>query len=330
MTATSIEWTDYTWNPVTGCDKVSPGCDHCYAETIARRFAGTPQFPNGFGVTLRPERLADPARWRKPRMVFTNSVADLFHDAVPDLFIAQVFAVMAAAPRHTFQVLTKRPGRMRSLLSRPDFREFMAQSMHFEDGNGGDSVFDWLAVNAPWPLPNIWLGVSAETQRWADIRIPQLLTTPAAVRFVSAEPLLGPVDLSRWLPPAPDPQPGLDWVIAGGESGPGARPMHPAWVRSLRDQCEGSTCDFFFKQWGQWTTRSPSSWPVGDAWAQPGRHCWIDPVTSATKPFGDFTGTDDLDWALMHRVGKKAAGRELDGRTWNEMPDTAREAIAAG
>lgn len=298
MGKTSIEWTGRTWNPVSGCDPVSPGCDHCYAETIARRFAGTKAYPNGFKVTLRPERLSDPFRWRTPQRVFTNSMSDLFHDDIPDEYIARVFAVMALTPQHTYQVLTKRPGRMRSLLSGRaiEFRSQMcwAATEHNPElvpgmpNNAGHRVFH----ETDWPLPNLWLGVSAENQKWADVRIPVLLDTPAAVRFLSAEPLLAPIDLhgeldptgqhrpklSYWLTGRPDwgtdgtltVGPRLDWVIAGGESGPGARPMHPDWVRSLRDQCTGSGVAFFFKQWGGRTA--------------------------------------------------KTNGRELDGRTWDEYP----------
>lgn len=314
---TGIEWTEATWNPVTGCTKVSPGCDHCYAEGIAHRFAGTKAYPNGFEVTLRPERLDQPLRWRRPRRIFVNSMSDLFHKDVPDEYIAKVFAVMAAAPRHTFQILTKRHGRMRSLLS--------GDRWLLQVGDAGEAMglLDHRAlIEGTWPLPNVWCGVSVEDQRWADIRIPALLETPAAVRFISAEPLLGPVQLQHeWLAPraiacwAPghepstedraalaqvlraalrqldrkdpsDPAPTfLDWVIVGGESGPGARAMHPDWARTLRDQCQAAGVPFLFKQWGEYAVEHESS--IGGA---------------------------------MKRVGKKAAGRELDGRTWDEYP----------
>lgn len=231
-----IEWTDTTWNPVTGCDKVSPGCDHCYAESIARRFAGTASFPDGFAVTLHPERLGAPLRWRKPRRVFVNSMSDLFHDQIPDDYIAHVFAVMARTPQHTYQVLTKRHGRMRSLLSSDRFRRRMYDFLTFEH-------YQWINNNRlTHPLPNVWLGVSVENQTWANVRIPALSDTPAAVRFLSCEPLLGPLDLTEF----PDP----DWVIVGGESGPGARPMDLAWVRDIRDQCADSRTPLFVKQLG--------------------------------------------------------------------------------
>ncbi len=231
MSATTIEWTDQTWNPVDGCDKVSPGCDHCYAEAIATRFAGGKAYPNGFKVTLHPERLSHPLHWRKPRRVFVNSMSDLFHDQIPDEFIADIWDVMGAAPQHTFQILTKRPARMRSLLKH------------------------WLT------LPNVWLGVSAENQRWADIRIPTLAETPAAIRFISAEPLLGPINLTDHLP-------GLDWVIAGGESGRHARPMHPDWPRSIRDQCQAAGVAFLFKQWGGRTPKAGGRDLDGRTWDQ--------------------------------------------------------------
>ena len=303
----AIEWTDATWNPVTGCTKVSPGCDHCYAEGIANRFRG-PAFPNGFEVTLRPKRLAEPFRWQTPRRVFVNSMSDLFHESVPDDYIAHVFAVMALTPRHTYQVLTKRHGRMRTLLGDEDFRSQVSGyivAYTVEDGHD-DSHLCWPArPHDWWPLDNVWLGVSVENQQWADIRVPALLATPAAVRFLSCEPLLGPVSLLRlpfpkwsirqrtdmvidalggkygvpgqWQAPAAAR---VDWVIVGGESGAGARPMKAEWAHSLRDQCVEAGVPFFFKQWGTYN-------------------------------------------AAGHRAGKKAAGRILGGRTWDEYPATA-------
>lgn len=297
---TGIEWTDATWNPVTGCTKVSPGCDHCYAATFAERWRGTPghYFERGFDVQLRPEKLDLPLRWRKPRKVFVNSMSDLFHDAVPDKYIARVFAVIAACPEHTFQILTKRHARMRALLGSDGFNQRVAHTLLREHGA--------VLRVSDWPLRNVWLGVSTEDQKWADIRIPALLDTPAAVRWISAEPLLGSIDLSRWLHYRPiganlamEPMPPsmvracgltpLDWVVVGGESGHGARPMHPQWARSLRDQCVAAEVPFLFKQWGAF--RPP-----------------ID---------GDETG------ASFTRVGKKAAGRTLDGELWDQYPGGA-------
>lgn len=241
---TGIEWTDATWNPVTGCEKVSPGCDHCYALTLAERFRGAPghYFEHGFDVQLRPDKLDLPLRWRRPRRIFVNSMSDLFHKDIPDEYIARVFAVMAFAPQHTFQLLTKRHARMRSLLSSPGFEMLLWAAM--VDLSAARAKPDVLCVDfepVDWPLPNVWLGVSVENQQWADTRIPALLATPAAVRFISAEPLLGPVAF---------PAESLDWVIVGGESGKGARPMHPGWARQIRYQCELVGTPFLFKQWG--------------------------------------------------------------------------------
>jgi protein gp37 len=251
----AIEWTDATWNPVTGCTKVSPGCDHCYAYTFAERWRGVDghYFAGGFDMQLRPEKLGLPLRWRRPRRVFVNSMSDLFHATVPAEYIAEVFAVMAATP-HTFQILTKRHGRMRSLLGDPEFRA-MVQS------ESATLAHEGVVVDGPnnpwdtWPLHNVWLGVSVENQRWADLRIPALIETPSWIRWLSCEPLIGPVDLDAADRDATHDG-GIDWVVAGGESGAGARPVDAQWVRSLRDQCTDAGVPFFFKQWGG---RSPKS-----------------------------------------------------------------------
>ena len=255
--STKISWTNKTWNPTTGCDQISPGCDHCYALTLSKRLKamgsaayqrdGDPRTSGpGFGLTLHPDRLDQPLRWRKPRRIFVNSMSDLFHDQVPDAFIARVFAVMAAAPQHTFQILTKRHARMRSLLSHDRWLVQVADA-------GAPYGLDLpTLLDRQWPLPNVWLGVSAEDQKWANIRIPALLDTPAAVRFLSAEPLLGPINLHAWPhgDPAEDGFHRLDWVIAGGESGPGARPMDVAWAWDLLNQCDAAGVPFFLKQTG--------------------------------------------------------------------------------
>lgn len=337
----SIEWTDATWNPVTGCTKVSPGCDHCYAETFAERWRGTPghHFENGFDLTLRPERLGQPLRWKRPRRIFVNSMSDLFHADVPDEFIARVFAVMAVAPQHTFQLLTKRHGRMRSLLNSADFVESFQDAVDVLVGDERDFI-------PPWPLPNVWLGVSVEDQKRADLRIPALLETPAAVRWISAEPLLGPVDLSPWLRPVKWPtcwdehDPGAEcprciqpeWVVVGGESGPGARPMHPAWARDLRDQCTDAGVAFLFKQFGGWAPRGRlrdgEPLPVDNARTlilNVNGNARGRAAGSVTNQLGEFS--DGSHCEVMERVGKKAAGRELDGRTWDEFP-TTRTAVA--
>jgi protein gp37 len=289
---------------------------NCYAETIAHRFAGTAAYPNGFKVTLRPERLDQPLRWRRPRRAFVCSMADLFHRDVPDDYIARVFAVMASAASHTFLVLTKRHGRMRSLLGSDRFRDDVVEhwSRLFRLG---PSRAQLDLTEDVWPLPHVWLGVSVENQQWADIRIPALLQTPAAVRFLSCEPLLGPVSLHRYLPngwgegamhnPRPSmlahPLSTVDWVIAGGESGHGARPMHPNWARSLRDQCTAAGVAYFFNQWGAWA-------PTGERGRGP------------DSEREHLVGAADADGLreVIARVGKKAAGRSLDGRTWDEYP----------
>lgn len=213
----AIEWTDATWNPVTGCTKISAGCDNCYAARFSERFRGVPGHPfeSGFDLTLRPERIGQPLAWRRPRMIFVNSMSDLFHKSVPRDFIDRVFASMEQADWHVFQVLTKRSSIMRDYL-RNRYR---------------DSV----------PPSHIWLGVSVEDSR-ATTRVRHLRQAPAAVRFLSIEPLIGPV--------GPLDLDGIHWVIAGGESGPGARPMHEDWARGIRDQCARHGVAFFFKQWG--------------------------------------------------------------------------------
>lgn len=273
----AIEWTDATWNPTTGCDRVSPGCAHCYALDLAARLKrmGAPAYQvdgdprtsgPGFGLQLHPERLELPLRWTRPRRIFVNSMSDLFHPEVGPEFVADVFAVMAIASQHTFQVLTKRPETMRRFLNHPvtwlDVNSKIWARAH--PVRPGGSFWDH-------PIPNVWLGTSVENQRWTS-RIDDLVNTPAAVRFLSCEPLLGPLDLTPWLQPDCD-APGIRWVIAGGESGPEHRPVDPDWIRSIRDQCVAADVPFLFKQWGGKTS--------------------------------------------------KAAGRELDGRTWDEMPELA-------
>jgi len=270
---TRIEWTDRTWNPLTGCTKVSPGCDNCYAKTMHERFHGPGSFDT---VTLHPERLGQPLRWRGQHRVFVNSMSDLFHKDAPDQFIAETFGVMASAASHTFQVLTKRHARMRSLLNDPGFVEDVrGEWARLLRVGPSRRQQEWA-----WPLPNVWLGVSVENQQWADIRIPRLLDTPATIRFLSCEPLLGPINIQRSLNADPSSWRGtaaIDWCIVGGESGQGARPMQPEWARWLRDQCAAAGVPFLFKQWG------------------------------AHNADGE-------------RVGKKAAGRQLGGRTWDEYP----------
>jgi protein gp37 len=466
---TGIEWTDATWNPTTGCTKVSSACAHCYIErTPPFRMKGR-KFVNGHvPLKLHEGRLEQPLRWRKPKRIFVNSLSDLFHADVPDAFIDRVFAVMALCPQHTFQVLTKRPERMRAYFEskteeRRDGRIRQLDLQERIDDAAGEFGACHANLDDRWPLPNVWLGVSVENQHFADERIPLLLQTQAAVRFISAEPLLGPVDLSKWLggnhgrieecrgsglqsggvrptggrrrgahlADAPEAQAGgeavrglpsgpgddqwdptscagapaglaplqgadsarvdgqsreweqarqpanqsdardelradsscrqgsgpvptgrpaessgqidasvcrgnqeaargrratevdrglvqcersddledrtrstLDWIISGGESGPKARPSHPDWFRSLRDQCQAAGVAFHFKQWGEWAPSDAISGPR---------------ITSTPVP-NEYRVTN-LDGARLLRVGKKAAGRLLDGREWNEFPE---------
>lgn len=291
---TAIEWTDATWNPVTGCTRLSEGCRNCYAEVMAARFNKPGQWGEGLAqivqtpqgkdhrwtgqVRFNEQALLAPLRWKKPRRIFVCSTSDLFQDAVPDEWIDRVFAVMALAPQHTFQVLTKRAGRMREYMDlavgriADQIMVLRKTDIAVRAGMGPSAVAPLPHIRpgaAWWPLANVWLGVSVEDQAAADTRIPVLLATPAAKRFLSCEPLLGPMQLGNidcqrlglgfyWInaltgahddmtrPCAPVPK--LDWVIVGGESGPGARPMHPDWARSLRDQCAAAGVPFFMKQ----------------------------------------------------------------------------------
>jgi protein gp37 len=255
-----IEWTEATWNPTTGCDRVTPGCDNCYALTLAARLKGmgsaayqrdgNPRTSGpGFALTTHADRLDQPIRWTRPRRIFVNSMSDLFHDQVPDEFIVEVFARMWWAPQHTFQLLTKRHGRMRSLVPRIE--------QHLQQRESDLALLDH-PTPLTWPLPNLWLGVSVEDQKRADLRIPALLDTPAAVRWLSMEPLLGPVTLVDrvW----------IDWVVVGGESGLASRPMQVDWARSLRDQCVDFGVPFFFKQWGGRTPKANGRELDGRTW----------------------------------------------------------------
>jgi protein gp37 len=260
--STAIEWTEETWNPTTGCDRISPGCDNCYALTLAKRLKGmgsakyqTDGDPRtsgpGFGVAQHPATLTEPLRWKTPRTVFVNSMSDLFHARVPREFVAQVFAVMAATPRHTYQVLTKRPERMARIVNDLAWRSSVYLHESTLDLNGPSRELP------SWPLANVWLGTSIESDDYTR-RADALRDTTADVRFISAEPLLGPLpslDLT-----------GIDWLIAGGESGPNARPVDPAWIRDLRDRCVGSGVAFFFKQWGGRTPKSGGRVLDGQIW----------------------------------------------------------------
>jgi len=390
---TKIQWTEDTWNPIAGCSVVSPGCTNCYAmRRTAPRLSKNPATPQYHG-SVQPSKggyvwtgkigiAADtaflkPLRIKRPTMFFVNSMSDLFHENVPDEVIDRIFAIMALCPQHTFQVLTKRSTRMREYMTSaqaparlPEIIrdagyaagmssihvEACADALHYEDKTG------------EWPLPNVWLGVSVEDQTRADERIPDLLATPAAIRFISAEPLLGTVDLKRWLSiswqcsscrgyfsgehqnTCPDcgsvggwcgshafngrgrptdtifPSQsgrGLDWVIVGGESGKGARPLHPDWANQIRDQCASAGVPFFFKQWGE---------HLGGTASDHGDSVWFE---AASKPADSryLQTKDQFDWFDVNKapdgpahikLGTKAAGRELDGREHNAMPESCR------
>lgn len=328
---TKIEWTatynddgtvtpGFNWNFLRGCSRVSEGCRNCYAEGVAARFSKPGQPYDGLAKFWRRESdartearwtgeisfiedvLTKQLRWKKPRKIFVNSMSDLFHEKVEDEWLDKAFAVMALTPQHTYQILTKRQERMRDYMNDPETRMRVALEMNhfiwyhpdtkkvlskqYPKGFLHEELFGYTDTGdqdedlgnpylKPWPLPNVWLGVSVEDQKTADERIPLLLDTPAAVRWLSIEPLLGPVDLDGQA---------LDWVVVGGESGPNARPMHPDWARSIRDQCQAAEVPFFFKQWGE---------------------------------YGLLPGT--IDGTV--RLGKKKAGRLLDGREWNEYPE---------
>lgn len=416
---TPIEWTDATWTPIRArrhnqpggpvthvgwhCEKVSAGCDNCYAQGINLRLGTKLPFKPGHlaprgevEVFLDDRMLTAPLRWRRPRRIFVNSMTDTFGPFVTDAMLDEIFAIMALCPQHTFQVLTKRPERMREYvlgLNCDGARRFViataaeqiANNFPIWEGNGY-RLWDGYAGKAwdvkvtsvlqgpQWPLPNVWLGTSIEDQPTADARIPHLLATPAAIRFASAEPLLGRLDLtevgtidsvrsafpdlvqrldlhmrphtingmqieavgSRFQATTyyqtPDHMggfevgsryyPRLDWVIVGGESGPGARPMHPDMVRSVRDQCIAAGVAFFFKQWGEWghALHMPGVEAVSAATAKTGH--WAHPhryrIHGGPENGQCFESLPEDH--LMLRVGKKAAGRLLDGREWNEVP----------
>lgn len=352
MDNSKIEWTNATWNPLAGCTRASEGCDSCYAAKMAIRLEAMANADiaagkdpgskgkyigiatkNGRGVpifngtiNLDIAELQRPYTWKKPRMIFVNSMSDLFHKDVPEWFINDVFRVMAENKQHIFQVLTKRPQR----------------------------AADWANGMLP---KNIWFGTSVENQEQADKRIPELLTIPAAVRFLSMEPLLGPVDLWEWIgrfdwrptydywrawlkmhgmdtdgKPVLIEKGGIDWVIVGGESGPNARPMHPDWARGIRDQCQEAGVPFFFKQWGEWIptktrnvvrdhqlgTFEPYTTAASTDKRRIGKTVWYafpKDRSTAREPYPQV-----LDIEIMKRSGVKNSGRMLDGREWNEFP----------
>jgi protein gp37 len=325
---TKIEWTDATWNVADGCTRVSEGCRHCYAEGMAGRFWGERKFSD---VRTHPVRLNEPFAWKNGRRIFVDSMGDLFHPDVPDEFIYRVWWVMgmcAMVPErrreHTFQILTKRPERMRDWLSK--WADLEQRERWCREAG---QVFDWADGPKYWPaaLPNVWLGVSVERPE-EDERVVPLLQTPAAVRFVSIEPMLGNVDLSRdgysWLTCdgsdlTGDPNDfccmqfavggkehyhGVDWVIAGGENGQGARPVHPGWVRAVRRQCRRAGVPFFFKGWGEWAADD-----------QVARYSAKESSRLAVHTFADGQ--------IVRRWGRGKTGHLLDGEVWQEWPSVA-------
>jgi len=341
-----IEWTDATWNPIVGCSLVSPGCTNCYAMKMAARIVAMNEGAHKASVARDPEwgaigeshyegitqpskagpvwtgkigvvddyAFTKPLRWKRPRRIFVNSMGDLFHESIPDEAIDRVFAVMALAPQHTFQVLTKRSARMRAYCSDPGVRDRIIAAMY---------ALGAVHAAIPWPLPHVWAGVSAEDQPRADERIPDLLATLAPVRFVSAEPLLGPIDFTSMprksgeglMRPLDGRFRTLDWIIVGGESGPGARPMHPDWARSIRDQCVDAGVPFFFKQWGEW--KEVATYPIAKG-ARDGVAGMIEPHNER----GVWGGTKSPRVLIkIERVGKRAAGRLLDGVEHNAYPE---------
>lgn len=364
---TKIEWTDATWNPITGCSIKSPGCINCYAQTLAgtrlrnipSRKGLTDETKNGpvFNgkLSFNEGWLDQPLRWKRPRRIFVCAHGDLFHENAPDEWIDKVFAVMALSPQHQFQVLTKRADRMRKYFCGPYpggngvASRIAEQSYNFAPlrtdlplppviidapvgpmQSNGEPEFGFRRFIKTWPLPNVWLGVSTERQQEADERIPDLLKTPAAKRFISAEPLIGPIDLAS-LRDIPGElrncldgtwrrddelrarvyergHPHLDWVIVGGESGRNARPMHPAWASALRDQCKAAGVPFFFKQQGTW----------GEPIANDEHRHLVNLDGSHGLWESDFAGKSGC--VVMSNVGKKAAGRLLDGFEHSEFP----------
>lgn len=420
---TKIEWTDATWNPVTGCTLVSEGCRNCYAaELAATRLKHHPSRKglaqkNADGVAkftgevrFNEYWLDQPLKWKKPRKIFVCAHGDLFHENVPDEWIDRIFAVMALSPQHVFQVLTKRPERMRSYFAETwqpapeqvfEFRDKQlrvpAETRRSDRWDRINEVMDWLSISThddrfwdendnligriPWPrqpLQNVWLGTSVEDQTTANERIPHLLETPAALRWVSYEPALGAVDFDHvdldgdgtqrvlkpyslqelwrdhwcdvdadddddfehfldWyecsyaspedLPTSPT-SPRIDWVVAGGESGRNARPMHPDWVRQTRDQCDAAGVPFHFKQWGEWLPWEPGSAPYWKS--QNGQFedsCHLFPVNMDDDTTWDdglsFVAHGELQ-SVFQRVGKKVSGRTLDGVVHDAFPELAR------
>lgn len=382
---TGIEWTDATWNPIVGCSIVSKGCTNCYAMRVAHRMEAIADaswdssVPHQYRALTKPSKagpvwtgriniapdhiLTQPLRWTRPRRIFVNSMSDLFHENVSTEWVDKIFAVMALTPWHTYQILTKRPERMRDYIHAVVYNEPCRINEHIADLAGDDKIDSWSP-----PLPNVWLGVSVEDQDTAEDRIPLLLDTPAAIRFVSCEPLLESIDLDQmdmpdgdsyisalksltwqeyydrcWkgtekteaesmdalldyhnLSALPDGKMHntLDWVIAGGESGPDARPMHPDWVRVLRDQCADAGVPFLFKQWGEWAPGENCGGPPTRTEKTATYRCGENPWHFSTITPRESEQMHREDEPTLYRIGKRKAGRRLDGKIHDAYPAT--------
>jgi protein gp37 len=369
-----IEWTNKTWNPIVGCSKVSAGCKNCYAIRMAwrlqhighsaQKYAGTVEKTacgqlNWTGkINLSEKDLLKPLTWKKPRIIFVNSESDLFHESLPFEVIDKVFAVMGRCQHHTFQVLTKRPDRMLEYYKSDPYQRILNASylINLPKSHSIGAGIDNPSVPGNLGWKHVWLGVSVENQQAANERIPLLLQVPAAVRFLSCEPLLAPINLGNWLETCPkskrvdgnghswlfdgdDPYvkcyycgeirdalngrtigvshtmpSDIHWVIVGGESGKDARPMHPLWVRQLRDQCQKVSISYFFKQWGEWVECGQEPGFIAGNEVRDVRNILPDGTEYKTG----YIRAGDL--ACMKLVGKKKSGRQLDGREWNEVP----------
>jgi protein gp37 len=307
--STGIAWCDSTWNPIRGCSRVSEGCRNCYAERVAGRFSGRDLPYEGLAslkivgegspeehiearwtgeVRFIEKRLNDPIRWKTPSRIFVNSMSDLFHPGVAEQWITDIFRVMARAPQHKYIVLTKRPERMRDVLRDPELKAVFQRS-----------------YGQQWPPPNWWFGVSVEDQETADHRIPILLQCPSAIRFISYEPALGPVNFAK-AAGGPEVFTAIDWLIVGGESGPRARPMHPNWAREARDLCSATGVKFFFKQWGSYSPNLP-----------PKRFAISQGIAEEARVTEVHTFADGL---CTYRVSNLKAMPNLDGVEWKEFP----------
>ncbi|MES2004314.1 MAG: phage Gp37/Gp68 family protein [Bacteroidota bacterium] len=349
MSKSKIEWTGETWNPLIGCDKISAGCKNCYAITTAwirqhnpkmqEKFAGTVEKGangqlNWTGkLNMSMAALDIPLNNKKPTVYFVNSMSDLFHEAVPFDFIDKIFCIMAITQHHTYQVLTKRAYRMVEYFKSGAVSRIYSELERIAPAGQEMAASAMFHLIKYQYLPNVWIGVSAEDQKTADDRVPKLLDVPAAVRFLSCEPLLGDINLSKYLLPLKREGlhacRGIHWVIAGGESGKDARPMHPDWARSLRDQCRANDVPFFFKQWGEYspymlrdiyTEDKPLMFLEADgqfSW-------WAGDIDTTINYSTNYTGHGQA----FDKVGKKAAGNVLDGRTHEEYPKRRTDAVS--